>query len=201
MPTTTSKWLSMVVAVLAGGTAVAAETPYVMPPLELQQPNLAPPPDTGLSLMAGLADLGMRTAESGAEAGLALVAFGDAWGNPSSSLPYVLVGADALLILGAPAVEALVCSWIGDNQHRHPYGPLVVTSYASHALVDGVTYALLGTSYAGVVYIVGSAIGSAAMGAVHGATAVPLTSQSVMPSPTFERVPPVAAPQGAAFRF
>jgi hypothetical protein len=198
MHATNSKWLLVAVVVLGAGLATSQEATR----FELQQPKLYPSADIGHSAFAGLADLGMRTVESGAEAGLFIEALGLGLTNPSSSVPYVLLGADVLLVLGAPAIEALVCSWIGDGHHRHPFGPLLVTSYASHLAVDGLTYALLGTSYAGIVYVLGSALGSAAMGTVHAVTAAPIEGPAALPSSVaLQRVPPVAAPQGAVFRF
>lgn len=201
MKTMTAKLVLVAVVVLGGGVAMAQEAAQV-PTYELRQPKLDLPADTGYSFLAGLADLGMRTVESGVEAGIFLVGLGDEFSNPSSSGAYVYLGVDALLLLGAPAIEALVCSWIGDSSHRHPLAPLMITSYTSHVAVDALTVALAGTSYAGLVYILGSALGSAAMGAVHAASAQPLASAVAMQTAVvFQRVPPVAAPQGATFRF
>jgi hypothetical protein len=197
MTARTAKWM-MVVATMglalqlaprarADEGPSALQAPQEVPSFELEQPQLRVTAARDASVGAAFADFGLRAAEGALVTGCAAVGIlgavlgaieGEAGGSPA--LGFAFMGAAALVGLGivavTPAISALLLSHIGDSSRfHHPLGPLMLTSYVSHLLVDAVTVGLLAAG-AGlgslVAYVVGSAMGSTAMGWVHDRTKV-----------------------------
>ncbi len=207
---TVASKISFLVAAVALSHLARAETssvPRDVPAFELRQPMLEIPTDHGLSAAAGLADLGLRTAEGTAAGYLGLLAvwYGIPFGGQNLGVATAALVAGLLVLAASPALNAVVCSSIGSEKIRHPLLPLLLTSYLTNIGTDVLTIALLSTGWgAPIAYLLTSIAGSASMGLVHAATAEPIALGSVAtPAPLPYQGPeiPLAQPQGAAFRF
>lgn len=215
--TTWMKLMAMMVA-LFGSLAQAQEAQM---PREVPAFQLAPPLSGGeigeRAVLVGLTDLGLRTGEQLLEVVLAVPALtagfqhlfqngcGDAACVHANDVGSGLVAVDLVLVLVAPAINALIEASFSDRAHGYGrrLGPLMAVSYGSHLLVDVLSLALAGTSYAAPVYLAGMAMGSVAMGGAYALTAAAHpTSPALAARPPANDGPiPTAVPQGATFHF
>ncbi len=168
--------------------------------LELSAGPKAPAfePEYGIATGVIFADFGLRLAEIA----LALMPFAPflmaaEGGGPSPDFVGVAIAVSVGIMLAAPLLNAVVDQAIGNTSRYHrPFGPLVLTSYATCVTIDAVSVALVVAGLGSIafpVYFFASLAGSLTMAAVQNAVREPLPEGAV--------ASPTPSARGVAFAF